>query len=315
MKNIFLFGECMIELRAHVTSTSSSKLLQQAFSGDALNTSVYMKRTFPSLNTNFISALGADSFSQQMRLFFQEESIGSEFVFQSESKLPGLYAIDTDDTGERFFTYWRDNSAARSVMTFIDEQIVDSFSQGDMFFFSGISLAVIRPNERSLFWKMLGKLKLAGVSIVFDPNYRARMWDQPEQAKEQFEQAFSIADIALPGVDDFQQLYGITTSEAVFDFCQQFNINELVIKNADASIFCYSERQVYKFNVSAVENVVDATSAGDSFNGVYLGARATGLNLSYAIELASKAAGFVIQHQGAIVNKQDFTQFIDAQFT
>ncbi|WP_083277973.1 PfkB family carbohydrate kinase [Colwellia sp. PAMC 20917] len=182
-----------------------------------------------------------------------------------------------------------------------------------MIFFSGISLAVILPKDRPKFWQLLRSLKKSGLTIVFDPNYRARKWDTPEQAKEQFEQAFTLADILLPGVDDFEQLYGISTSEAVYDFCKPYIFEELVIKNGEAGIFCYTAQQAYHFPITPVENVVDTTSAGDSFNGVYLGARSKGLNISHAVELASKAAGFVIQHYGAIVEPITYQQFIEQQ--
>jgi len=329
MKNIYVFGECMIELRedkplnssqftdsqmnASQENSSSSTTLKQSFAGDVLNTAVYLKRTFPEFNAHFVSALGKDKFSTDMLNFFNQEKIGSELVFQSETKVPGIYAIETDDTGERTFNYWRENSAAKDIMSFIEPSTIDQLAKGDLFFFSGISLAVIKKTDRPLFWTMVEKIKQAGVKVVFDPNYRARMWDSLEQAKEQFEKAFSLADVALPGVDDFQQLYGIETSQGVYDFCQQYNLSELVIKNGEAGILCYADDQAYHFNIIPVTGVVDTTSAGDSFNGVYLGARENGLNISHAVELASKAAGFVIQHHGAIVDKNAFQQFIAQQ--
>jgi 2-dehydro-3-deoxygluconokinase len=328
MNNIYVFGECMIELRedkpldspsGEVTQNQglnkgvSSKKLQQAFAGDVLNTAVYLKRTFPEINTHFVSALGKDKFSVDMICFFEEEQVGSEFVFRSDDKIPGLYAIETDETGERTFSYWRENSAAKQVMSFIDDKVITQLSKGDMFFFSGISLAVITAKHRPLFWQMVEKLKQAGVCIVFDPNYRARMWDSPEQAKEQFDQAFELSVVALPGVDDFQQLYDIHSSEGVYNYCKTFNFKELIIKNGEQGILCYIDDQVYQFNITPVENVVDTTSAGDSFNGVYLGARAKGLTISHAIELASSAAGFVIQHPGAIVDKKAYQQFMAQQ--
>ncbi|MEC8230845.1 MAG: PfkB family carbohydrate kinase, partial [Pseudomonadota bacterium] len=45
----------------------------------------------------------------------------------------------------------------------------------------------------------------------------------------------------------------------------------------------------------------DTTSAGDAFNGVYLGSRLNDLTISRSVELAAKAAGTVIQHRGAII--------------
>ena len=234
-------------------------------------------------------------------------------IFESDTKIPGLYSIQVDGQGERSFTYWRENSAARQVMQFIDNAVVNQLAKGDVFFFSGISLAVIDPDARTDFWTMIEKLKAAGVSIVFDPNYRARMWDSQSQAKAQFEQAFSYADILLPGVDDFEQLYGLSSSEAVYNFCKPYQFKELVIKNGEAGIFCYADELAYHFPITPIKNVIDTTSAGDSFNGVYLGARTTGFTLSEAIELAAKAAGFVIQHRGAIVEQQAYQDFIDKQ--
>jgi 2-dehydro-3-deoxygluconokinase len=314
MNNIYVFGECMIELRSNKdlsgNDTVSSKTLQQGFAGDVLNTAVYLKRTFPEINTHFISAVGKDKFSIDMLSFFKNEQVGTDLVFQSEEKMPGLYAIETDDTGERTFTYWRENSAAKEVMSFIDEKAINQLSTGDVFFFSGISLAVIQPKDRALFWQMVTKLKQNGVNIVFDPNYRARMWDSQAQAKEQFEQAFTLAEVALPGVDDFSQLYQLTTSEAVFEFCQKYNFKELIIKNGEKGVFCYAGDQAFHFDVVPVANVVDTTSAGDSFNGAYLGARASGIAILEAVELASNIAGFVVQHQGAIVDSQAYQLFI-----
>lgn len=312
MKNIFLFGECMIELMT-ASQEPSSNTLKQSFAGDVFNTAVYLKRTFSDVKVHLVTAIGKDNFSQDMLQYFKNEHIGTDFVFESNTKIPGLYAIQLDEHGERSFTYWRSDSAARQVMQHIDETAINALSQGDMFFFSGISLAVIEPSARDDFWAMVEKMKAAGVKIVFDPNYRARMWDNPAQAKVQFEKAFSLANIALPGVDDFQQLYDLSSSEAVYDFCKPYQFEELIIKNGEAGIFCYTQDDNFKFDITPVKNVVDTTSAGDSFNGVYLGARTQNLPIKKAIELASKAAGFVIQHKGAIVESKAYSEFVEAQ--
>jgi 2-dehydro-3-deoxygluconokinase len=312
MKNIFLFGECMIELMA-ASKDKSDKTLKQSFAGDVFNTAVYLKRTFADVNVQLVTAVGKDQFSLDMIQYFSNENIGSDFVFQSETKIPGLYSIQLDDQGERSFTYWRDNSAARQVMEHINDEAVSQLSKGDMFFFSGISLAVIVPEAREAFWTLIDKLKAAGVQIVFDPNYRPRMWSGPKEAQEQFELALHKSDLSLPGVDDFEQLFGMTTVEDVYNYCKPFGISELIIKNGEQGILVVVDGNTSDFAITPVENVVDTTSAGDSFNGVYLGARTEGYSVNDSITLASKAAGFVIQHRGAIAPADEFNTFIKAQ--
>ena len=119
MKNIFLFGECMIELMA-ASKDKSSNTIKQSFAGDVFNTAVYLKRTFSDIKVHLVTAVGKDNFSQNMVEYFQNENIDTDLVFQSENKIPGLYSIQLDDAGERSFTYWRNDSAARQVMQHID---------------------------------------------------------------------------------------------------------------------------------------------------------------------------------------------------
>lgn len=309
MKNIFLFGECMIELMA-ASKDQPANTMKQSFAGDVFNTAVYLKRTFSEQKVHLVTAVGQDKFSVDMIEYFKSENIGTDFVYQSETKIPGLYSIQLDDQGERSFTYWRENSAARQVMQHITDEAISRLSIGDMFFFSGISLAVIEPSARAGFWNLIDRLKAAGVKIVFDPNYRPRLWSSPKEAQDQFELALEKSDLSLPGVDDFEQLFGMKTAEEVNNYCQQFALNELIIKNGEQGILVVLNGEITHFAITPVENVVDTTSAGDSFNGVYLGARLEGRSVVDSIALASKAAGFVIQHKGAIVDKTAYQQFM-----
>jgi 2-dehydro-3-deoxygluconokinase len=52
------------------------------------------------------------------------------------------------------------------------------------------------------------------------------------------------------------------------------------------------------------DKVVDATGAGDSFNGGYLSGRARGLSPVEAAERAHRVAGVVIGHKGALVDPE-----------
>ena len=195
-------------------------------------------------------------------------------------------------------------------MSFIDDDVTQTLTKGDVFFFSGISLAVIHPQDRDAFWCRLVQLKTAGVQIIFDPNYRARLWQSIHETHVQYHKAFELSDMVLPGVEDFETLYGLTTAEQVLTFLSDFNIAEVVLKNGPASVYTVHNGETQEHEITPVEHVVDTTSAGDSFNGTYIGARLTNNNIKESISLASKAAGFVIQHKGAIVPKNDFQLFL-----
>jgi len=310
MKNIYVLGECMIELMTlaqEAPSSVGSSTMKQSFAGDVFNTAVYLKRLFSDIKVNMVTAVGQDHFSDDMVECFKGENLTTDYVFRAEKKIPGLYAIHLDEHGERSFSYWRNNSAARNVMSFIDQNVLAEVSQGDMFFFSGISLGVITPNDRDKFWLFIKSLKASGVKIAFDLNYRHQLWPDKEQARQQFIQAFELADILLPGVDDFAAIFELNAVEPIIEFFSQYDYQELVIKNGEKNVYCLSSNEQNIVDVTPVANVVDTTSAGDSFNGGYLGARMAGQSLSQSVELAIQIAGFVIQHKGAIVDKAAFS--------
>lgn len=309
MTSIVCFGECMVELRS-VQHGENERQIFQGFAGDVYNTCVYLKRIFGEVNVEFATQVGSDTLSQEMIEQFELEHIGHKFVTQDQTRSPGLYWITTDGVGERSFTYWRDNSAARFHMQEIDENVIAELAKHQWLFISGISLAVIQPHLRSVFWNMVKQLKSRGVKLIFDPNYRPKLWASPEETKEQYATAFELCDLALPGVEDMEALYQLTDVQQVMSFLSTFNIDELVVKNGSDNVFVFTPDGQVEVPIEAVTNVIDTTSAGDSFNGAYIGARMSEFSVSDAVRIASKVAGFVIQHPGAIVEKTEFNRFL-----
>ena len=301
MQKIVLMGECMLELRQ-----AKGDVMNRSFAGDTFNTAVYMKRTFAQQDIAFMTAVGQDSISQQMVSACSSENLNNQHVFAQSERNPGIYLVQTDEQGERSFLYWRDSSAAKQVMQYVDQQAIAELCKADLFFFSGISIAILEPQDRDAFWAMLAQLKQAGVKIGFDPNYRPRLWNSADEAKTEFAKAYAASDIMLPGVDDFKQLYAIDSLDDILTFCQPFNIQELVLKNGPESVYCQLDGKLTHVAITPVTNVLDTTSAGDSFNGVYLGARLAGHSVTSAVNLASVAAGIVIQHPGAIAPADAF---------
>ncbi|MAD18582.1 MAG: ketodeoxygluconokinase [Alteromonadaceae bacterium] len=308
MQKVVLIGECMLELRE-----GKDGVMHQSFAGDAYNTAVYQKRGFPKQNVCFMSAIGQDVVSDKLLQHCEKASLNTQYLSRKSEQNPGVYMVQTDEHGERSFLYWRENSAARQLMRYVDSDMVDSMLDSDLVFFSGISLAVIHPDDRPAFWAMLKKLKENGVKLAFDPNYRPRLWASPEEAQQQFHYAYQLTDILLPGIDDFAQLYDLTQLSEILEFCQPYDIHELVIKNGANSVYCQLGSNLIHLPIAPVEHVVDTTSAGDSFNGVYLGARLAGKEIEHAVSLASKAAAIVIQYPGAITPESEFIERLNQQ--
>jgi 2-dehydro-3-deoxygluconokinase len=133
---IALIGECMIELQQRADGS-----LQQSFGGDTLNTAVYLSRAMgDKAQVDYVTALGDDSFSDAMCQIWASEGIGLEGFNACPGRLPGLYCIQTDASGERRFLYWRNEAAVRDCFTTpAAEPILAALPDYDVLYFSGIT--------------------------------------------------------------------------------------------------------------------------------------------------------------------------------
>lgn len=305
-KRIVIMGECMVELYQLVDN-----VYHQNFAGDVFNTAVYLKRTCENpVDVQFFTAVGTDLISDKLVRAVEREKIDTSLMLRTKTARPGLYMINTDAFGERSFVYWRDSSAAKQVMQCFNAQLSYNAVKGcDMFYFSGITLAILSDADRTQLFELVKQLKADGSQIIFDPNYRPALWTNADAAKAAFIQAYSLSDLALPGLDDHKVLFGAQTTNDVVEQLAQLGVNEIIVKDGKNGINGRFAQQSFTASAHPVKKVVDTTAAGDSFNGGYLAARLGGIAPQYAVKFAARLAGFVVEHTGAIVSKEHFNGF------
>lgn len=298
MSTLLAIGECMVELVPQGISEC-----KQSFAGDTYNALVYAKRFAQQLNCELFSAVGEDVLSVNMLKKWQQEGISAKQVIKTTKHNVGIYAISTDQQGERSFDYWREQSAAKHMMQLFAAKPFDlGLDKNDWVFFSGISLAILDDESKQALLDLLAKLKQQGCTIAFDPNYRARMWRSKEHAITWLERAYQVSNVVLPGLDDHHTLFGHTDIADIVEYCSEFTIDEVVIKagSKGMQVFCKNTLTAqWSFNPAPQQ--VDSTAAGDSFAGTYLAARMAKHEPQTALQMADKVASQVVQHQGAIL--------------
>ena len=303
MKRIALIGECMIELNGAPFGD-----MHQTYGGDSLNTAVYLARTAgKSAEVNYVSALGQDAISEGMITRWQEEGVSTDLVLRDNSRQPGLYLIQLDDKGERTFLYWRNQSAARYMLQHNHFQhVATELSQMDMVYLSGISLAILPQQDRQKLIDLLEQLAESGVDILFDTNYRPALWESAEQARECYQQVFAFTALALVTNDDEANLWGDSNEEVTLERLKTAGVRQAVVKmGAKGNYFEDFTTQTRTFVATTpVKQVVDTTSAGDSFNAGFMAGLIGGKSPVKCSEQGHQLAGTVIQHKGAIIPNQ-----------
>jgi 2-dehydro-3-deoxygluconokinase len=290
----------MIELRGQAFGT-----LQQGFGGDTLNTAVYLARLCRNedILVSYATALGTDVFSDHMVAAWRSEGIDISLVRRLDDRLPGLYAIQVDPSGERHFLYWRDASAARSYFAILNTPLEEAAaSHLPAFYLSGISLAILPPEGRERLLATQAQVRANGGMVAFDNNFRPHLWPSLAEARTIYDRAYGLSDIVLVTLDDEIALRGETSADRALTRVFELEAPEVVVKQgAEPTLVRVAGGPPLSVAVEPIPRIVDTTAAGDSFAGAYLAMRLIGVPPVTAARAANRLAAVVIQHPGAII--------------
>jgi len=295
---ILSIGEAMVEL----SHGGQPDLWRLGIAGDTLNTAWYLRRLLaPNWRLAYFTRVGTGEFSNRMVDFLAAEGIETAHVGRDAEREIGLYAISLR-RGERSFSYWRDNSAARRLAD--DPAALAAALRGaHTAYLSGITLAILSPAARKALLDALAHARAAGTRMVFDPNLRPRLWSDAQTMRNQTEAAAALADLVLPSFDDEHAFFGDADGKATVARYLAAGAGQVIVKAGGDPIRYGGQEGEGLVRDLPREEPVDTTSAGDSFNAGYLAARLNGAGIEDAIRRAHDLSRVVIRHPGALVHE------------
>ncbi len=290
-------GECMIELKQAQGGVMPG-LYSRWFGGDTLNTSVYLARL--GVAVDYITALGDDPLSEEMIAGWREEGVGTAKVARLEGKLPGIYLIATDATGERRFFHWRESAAARNLLDLPEtDGLLQSLGSYDVVYLSAVTLSIYHETGRAKLLAALHQARSAGARIAFDTNFRVRGWPDLDVARAVFRETFETSDIVLASTEDLLPLY---PGESADGLLAKIPGDEVVLRLAEPKSLVRAQGRIHVIEAAPLTApVIDTTAAGDSFSAAYIAARLAGATPAEAAGAGHRLAGRVVCHPGAII--------------
>lgn len=295
MTQIICIGEPLFEL-----NEQESGLFLPGYGGDTANCAVAAARQGASVA--YLTRLGDDLFGRQFMALWAAEGIDTSAVRLHRGEDTGVYFVTHRNDGHHF-TYRRANSAA-SRMT-ADDLSPEFIGSAQALHVSGISQA-ISTSARHAISKAITMARTGNTLVSYDTNLRTQLWPLA-QARTVIHEAMSHCDIALPSLDDARQLTGLESPDAISDFYLELgpDLVALTMGSNGTLVSTPDQRElIAPFPVDAV----DATAAGDTFDGAFLAHYLRSHDPFEAARIANAAAALSTLGYGAVAPMPDWPQ-------
>ena len=288
--DIVALGEAMIEFNE--ARADDSRTWLQGFGGDTSNMAIAAARL--GARAGYITRVGNDAFGQTLLALWRDEGVSTDGVVVDDEAPTGVYFVAHGAQGHEF-SYLRTGSAAsRMTPASLPLAILRATA---VLHLSAISQAISTSACDACF-AAIDVARSAGARIAYDTNLRLRLWPLA-RAKAVIFATLRMADWALPGLDDAKLLFAGADPARIVDRCHALGPGIVVLKlGRDGCVVSDGARRerIEAARVAAV----DATGAGDCFDGAFAARMVAGDDPFTAARYANNAAAIATTAYGAV---------------
>jgi len=288
--DVLCLGEALIEFNQIPDDTNNT--YRSGFGGDTSNTAVAVARQESS--SGFLSKVGNDPFGIKLLELWKREGVDCTYVLQHPEFPTGIYFVTHDENGHHF-SYYRKGSAASQMTP--EDVTADVVSQSKVLHLSAITQAISASSRETAF-AAIHQARKSGVKISYDTNLRLKLWPL-NQARDVINQVVPMCDVLLPSLDDVTSLTGLQEPKKIIDYYLKLGAKLVVLKQGEQGVLVADGHNESCISGHAVKTI-DATGAGDTFDGAFLSEWIRSNAPFKAAEYANAAAALSTTRYGAV---------------
>ncbi len=283
-------GEPLIEFNRPKEGDGRTWL--QGFGGDSQNVAIAAVRQGAS--AGYVTSLGQDWMGDAFLELWQCEGLDASHVSRHPTAPTGVSFVTHGPAGHKF-DYLRKNSAA-SLMS--PETVPADYIAGARIFHLSAIGQAISESARKACDTAVSTARAAGVKVSYDTNLRLRLWDL-DVARATIDATVTRCDILLPSLDDSQQITGLQEPDAIADYYLKLGAPVVALKMSADGCLVATPKERFRVPGHRVD-AVDATGAGDTFDGSFLARLLAGDDLEAAARYANVSAALSTKGYGAV---------------
>lgn len=289
--DVLAIGEPMLEFSQTGDGGTAPQYLQ-GYGGDTSNFAVAAARQ--GARVGYVTRVGRDTFGERFMALWQREGIDVAGVQHDPVAATGIYFISHDEAGHHF-SYYRAGSAASRMRP--DDLPQHAIEAARVLHVSGISQAISTSACDAVF-AALTMARDANRLVSYDPNVRLKLWPAA-RARAIVLETVGLADYCLPSLEDAVALLGDDSPDALADAFLARGARCVALKLGPEGVLVATAEERHRVAGVRVDSV-DATGAGDTFDGAFITELLRGARLEDAARYANAAAALSTRGYGAV---------------
>ena len=187
--DILTIGEVLIDLTQ--TGKDARGIPQFAANPGGAPANLAVAASRLGAQTAFIGKVGADAFGRYLKEVLAENKVDVSGMAVDADHPTTMAVVSVDATGERDFSFYR--SANADVMLCKEDISDEALKAAKIVHFGSVSLTADPSRTATL--DAAARAKKLGATITYDPNYRANLWKNKEDAIVQMKAPLPLVDI------------------------------------------------------------------------------------------------------------------------
>jgi len=203
-----------------------------------------------------ISEMGKDRVGDMIRDFMLENGVDTDYLARYEEGQSAIALAFLNEKSDAEYQFFKDYPHQRLAVDFPE------FSPDDLLMFG--SFYALNPGIRPRVKELLDKAEKAGVTIIYDPNFRNNHAANRNTLIEVIKENMDYASIVRASDEDLENIFEADHVDEAWDYIRS-HCGVLIYTANAHGVYLRTEKLKIKLEVEQIE-ALSTIGAGDTFN-------------------------------------------------
>ena len=306
--DIICAGEVLIDFIGHEINTSinRTKDYHRFLGGSPTNVAVNAARL--GLNSVLVATCGQDGLGEYIVRKLNANNVVTTQIRKSDVE-PTSVIFVSKSTGTPDFIPYREADYHINQSQIPDELLANSK------IFHTTCFALSKNPARTTILESAKKAKSLGVQTSIDINFSERIWPDREEAKLVLKEYLSTNPLVKLSEDDCYRLFAESkTEDFIFDYFHELGASTICLtKGKDGVVLSDKNFGMFYQKAQQINDIKDATGAGDAFWTGFLYARLMNKDFEETITIAQKLAVLKLRNVGRLPEDINIADYLNTK--